>query len=571
MNEINEHGICMKQICSVLLVFALSVYILHAQEGAGRTPAKELPPRETSEPAVSPRASISVESARQLLKQGKTAEAKAMFIKADSLGLLTPDDNLLLGTLHYQAREFTSAEQKASAALQSFLKDVRERPLEAAPYKNTGVCYLMMNDLAKAEIEFVKYINRTRDAERSDAIAALESLIQQGVNKPDAEYLLRKYFVAIAEKDNLPPSIVILSPEGTRGLRITKVQSYKIEVVGLASDNVGVSLVRLNGSPATLVPASPEEIAGSNLQGKIVKFSADVMLALGDNQVDIEALDVAGNAVKQVLTVNRSADQAAAKAETKLPTIWAVVVGISKYEDRNLELRFANKDAQSFYGFLKSPGGGAIPDKQIDLLLDRNATRADIIQAINSKLRMAYDEDEVIIYIACHGVPDEVSGELYFLGYDADSRNIPGTGISQSDIQKAIATARAKKIVMIADACHSGSLNLPPTIAARGNAAYLTNKLLKGLTEVRSGIAMMTASSANEFSREGENWDGHGVFTYHLVRGLKGPADRNNDGVITIRELHEYVYRAVADDTNGSQHPDLQGRFDNDWPLGVVK
>lgn len=517
------------------------------------------------------------------MSEGNMVEAMTMFIKADSLGLLTPDDRLLLGTLYYQSRDFQSASAQASIALQFFLKDVQQRPLDPAAYKNTGICYLMMNDVAKAEMEFIKYINRTKDDKRTSAVAALENLIQQGVNKPDAEYLLRKHFaktetlppapvtLGTGEKDVVAPTIVVLSPEGTRGLRVMEVQSYKIQVMGLASDNVGVSLVSLNGSPATLVQASSDEIGSTSLRGNIVKFTADVMLAIGDNQIEIQALDVAGNTGRHFLTVRRPSDQVTPKPDTKLPSIWAVVVGISKYQDRNLELRFANKDAQSFYGFLKSPGGGAVPDKQIDLLLDRNATRADIIQAINSKLRMAYDDDEVIIYIACHGVPDEVSGELYFLGYDADTRNIPGTGISQSDIQKAIATARAKKIIMVADACHSGSINVPPTMAARGNAAYLTNKLLRGLTEVRGGVAMITASSANEFSREGENWDGHGVLTYHLVRGLKGPADKNNDGTITIREIHEYVYRAVADDTNGNQHPDLQGRFDNDWPVAVVK
>ena len=32
------------------------------------------------------------------------------------------------------------------------------------------------------------------------------------------------------------------------------------------------------------------------------------------------------------------------------------------------------------------------------------------------------------------------------------------------------------------------------------------------------------------FSREGKEWDDHGVFTYYLLKGLKGEADSNDNG-----------------------------------------
>jgi uncharacterized caspase-like protein len=220
---------------------------------------------------------------------------------------------------------------------------------------------------------------------------------------------------------------------------------------------------------------------------------------------------------------------------------------------------------------LKSPYGGGIPEERIELLTNRNATRAEIIRALNDKLRRAFEDDMVMIFIASHGIPDEVSGELYFLGYDADAKNIAGTAISQIDIQKAIANARAKKIVFIADACHSGAVGLSPNIAKRASLASYTNKLLKEIAAARDGVAMLTASSASEYSVEGAQWGGHGVFTKYLVDGLKGEADKNNDGYVVIRELYEYLYRKVTDETLGQQHPDLQGRFDNDLPLSVVK
>ena len=66
---------------------------------------------------------------------------------------------------------------------------------------------------------------------------------------------------------------------------------------------------------------------------------------------------------------------------------------------------------------------------------------------------------------------------------------------------------------------------------------------------------MITASDISESSFEDARWDGHGVFTYFLLRGLKGEADKNHDGVVTAGELFAYLERAVPEATNGKQNP----------------
>ncbi|OGW24065.1 MAG: hypothetical protein A3K09_02540 [Nitrospinae bacterium RIFCSPLOWO2_12_FULL_47_7] len=319
------------------------------------------------------------------------------------------------------------------------------------------------------------------------------------------------------------------------------------------------------------------ERTDAKLEGRILKFSGEAMLTPGENMIEVRAIDVNGNMSRTIIRLNRSTTSAQTKSDRKsadsvrLPNIWAVIVGISRYNSPRLQLEYADKDAQSFYGFLKDSIGGAVADERIDLLTNRNATRAEIIRSINEKLRMAFEDDEVILFLACHGIPDEVSDELYFLGYDSDPDNIAGTGISQLDIQKAIASARAKKILLIVDACHSGAFGLAANMTQRGVTASLTNRLLQNLSDARPGVAIFTASSASEFSVEGKLWGGHGVFTNFLVNGLLGPADSDEDGVITIREAYEYVYRHVADATKGKQHPDLQGKFDNNLPVSVIR
>jgi uncharacterized caspase-like protein len=68
--------------------------------------------------------------------------------------------------------------------------------------------------------------------------------------------------------------------------------------------------------------------------------------------------------------------------------------------------------------------------------------------------------------------------------------------------------------------------------------------------------AVITASDISESSFEDAKWgDGHGVFTYYLLRGLKGEADANHDGVVTAGELFNYLERSVRQATDGKQNP----------------
>ena len=67
----------------------------------------------------------------------------------------------------------------------------------------------------------------------------------------------------------------------------------------------------------------------------------------------------------------------------------------------------------------------------------------------------------------------------------------------------------------------------------------------------------MSASTGSEVSIEDPAW-GHGAFTKALLDGLDGPADYDQDGVITLKELDLYVTRNVKKLTNGSQRPTTQ-------------
>jgi len=261
--------------------------------------------------------------------------------------------------------------------------------------------------------------------------------------------------------------------------------------------------------------------------------------------------------------------------EPKLPKIYAVVIGVSQYQQPELNLQFADDDAKLYYDFLKSPQGGALPDDRITLLLNEKATRANIIKALNTQFKNSFDDDLVIVYIASHGMPSAETDKLYFLGADTDKHNLEGTGIAQTDIIDAIRKCRAQKKIWIADACHSGAIRMDAAIAGlRGTQeaaqASMVNRLLKSVATAQNGMVVLTASSSSEPSQEGERWGGgHGVFTHYLVDGLKGAADENKNGIVDVREVFEYVRIKVSNDTDRKQYPDLNNPIR--MPMSVLR
>jgi len=362
------------------------------------------------------------------------------------------------------------------------------------------------------------------------------------------------------ELDPLPPVILVTSPKDG------DVVGKKVRIEGVVVDNSQVAEVRVEDVPMVrsqgrgikVVPYLGFEV------GDEFHFQLEyVPKAPGENEIVISARDAYGNETRKVVRV---VYRPALAPKTK---VWAVVVGVSKFVHPNVRgLKYADKDAISFYDYLRSPYGGAVEHDKAKLLVNERATRAEILKAVKDVLKRAFEDDMVILYFATHGMVDADTDELYFLGYDTDPTNLLATGIAQSDLERLMRISKAGKVVFITDACHSGGLGI--ALAMRGQEEVA--RFLAKVAEAKDGIAVLSASSANEFSQEGERWGGgHGVFTYYLLRGLKGEADFDADGIVTIREVYDYLYRKVAEDTAGGQHPELKGNFDNNLPLGIVR
>ncbi len=62
-----------------------------------------------------------------------------------------------------------------------------------------------------------------------------------------------------------------------------------------------------------------------------------------------------------------------------------------------------------------------------------------------------------------------------------------------------------------------------------------------------------------------------GVFSYFLIRGLKGEANTNDDKIITIAELFKFVGNNVNIYTSKVQTPTLTGDYDVNMPVAFIR
>ena len=209
------------------------------------------------------------------------------------------------------------------------------------------------------------------------------------------------------------------------------------------------------------------------------------------------------------------------------------------------------------------------------MLLNQQATSSAIRNSLFEWLGQALAEDLVVVFFAGHGSPEspDRTENLFLLPYDVQNNSIPTTAFPMWDIETALKRfVRAKKVVVIADACHSGGVGEAFDIARRDNRGIKVNPVsagLQALSKVGNGVCVISASGDKELSQEGAQWGGgHGVFTHFLLAGLKGDADYSKDGRVTLGELVPYLSEQVRTATRSAQCPTVAGKFDPALSIG---
>lgn len=213
---------------------------------------------------------------------------------------------------------------------------------------------------------------------------------------------------------------------------------------------------------------------------------------------------------------------------------WALVVGISSFQDASLNLRFAAKDAVDFRNFLVNQAG--FQADHVKLLTDHEATRANIVALLGDKWmkRVVKADDLAVVYISSHGTQaaSQVGGTNFIVPYEGNAHNIVFSGIPMQWFLAGLKDlVHSDRICVFLDVCHSGAAAIEKgeskftqeiekdMTAVGGKSLYRIRNIGETVLASPPGQVVVAASQADQISWESKRYS-NSVFTRRLIEGL---------------------------------------------------
>jgi WD40 repeat protein len=364
----------------------------------------------------------------------------------------------------------------------------------------------------------------------------------------------RKQVAEVSVREKLPPVVILMSPADGAEVSGTPV---KVGYSTRGSEPLTGLKILVDGRPVSAEGA-----------GKSVKESGDISVPIPSQDCEISVIAENRYAASEPATVRlRWKGTVAIKEEFQIkPKLYVLAVGVSQYQDAELRLGLAAKDALDFSTAWTAQKGKLYSGVEAKVLADAQATKGNILDGLEWLQRQVTQKDIAVLFLAGHGINDS-NGVFYFLPVDADLERLKRTGISQSDITSTV-TMIAGKVLVFIDACHSGNLMGK---AKRRGLVVSSGAVVNELASAENGAVVFSSSTGRQYSQEKPEW-GNGAFTKGLVEGLFGKADYRSTGRITVNMLDLYVSERVKELTEGQQTPTtVKPPNVPDFPVAVLR
>jgi hypothetical protein len=241
----------------------------------------------------------------------------------------------------------------------------------------------------------------------------------------------------------------------------------------------------------------------------------------------------------------------------------ALLIGVGSYAHTpHLDVPITVADAQAVAQVLRDPRFCGYPAAQVAVLHDTKATSAGILGALDALATRAGLQDTVVLFYSGHGDFGD-DGEYHLTTHEtrvAGGKVVAGTGISQKLLLEKLRGLRARRALLIFNACHSGAV--VPALGAADVPPPGQNppdELTSALLATGTGRIIISASRAAQLSYIGAGKQT--LFTQALVKGLLGQGVQGRNGYISAFDLYMHIYTTVSEqvrrDYGTAQEPEL--------------
>jgi TPR repeat protein len=379
--------------------------------------------------------------------------------------------------------------------------------------------------------------------DRQDQLDTQKSEIEKKkaeVAKLDAEVARLKEQAAqqqakLADASTQGPVIEILDPDVKvmRGLAVAETQpeTQKRPIVGRVTAAGGVLSLTVNDQ--TL------EVDKKGI------FRTDIPIAADGTKVAVVAVDQLGKRAtfefmlkpQAMRNTGGVAGGAPSDDEPALPALnldfgkyYALVIGNNNY-GKLPKLSTPIADAEAIASVLKGKYGFSVT-------LLKDASRYDILEALNQMREKLTEHDNLLIYYAGHGELDKVNQRGNWLPIDADP-NSSANWIPTVQVTDILNQMTARHVLIVADSCYSGTLTRSAlTRLEAGKSPEAWANWVKVMVDKRSRTALTSGGVAPVLDAGAGD---HSIFAKALLNALD-----KNSGVIEGQRLHQEIASSVA-------------------------
>lgn len=295
-----------------------------------------------------------------------------------------------------------------------------------------------------------------------------------------------------------------------------------------------------------------------------IRIEETLELSFGKNKVEVSCTNDRGiESYRDYTLVERAGNY----IEKKL---YFAGLGISRYNDPDLSLKYAEKDARDIAQVLEKTFGSRVET----LVLTDDEINAETCSSIQRFLSQATIHDSVILFIAGHGMHGS-NLEYYYLTAGSDRENLAETGIPYAEFESLLQSIKPREKLFLIDTCESGILDESVFLADTAVSDRMTSRGARGLSVTgyspvkaheilqdrnrfifndlarRSGSVVFSSCRGNELSYESDHLE-NGFFTEAFINALDLEHKKVERSFNSIRDE---VTRSVTAMSGGRQNP----------------
>ncbi len=362
------------------------------------------------------------------------------------------------------------------------------------------------------------------------------------------------------------PDIEINTPEGKPSMLDIKLRNR--------GGGIGRVTISINGKEV----ATDARGRGSNPDAEVMQIEQSIsnhpyLIPGKKNLIEVRAYNKEGYLASRGVVREYVAPE---DGQLKVPTLWAIISGVSDYSGDQIDLRYAAKDALDIANALSLGGHRFFGADKFRLRLLTTAPHPNAISPTKLNIQKAFEEiqkakpwDIVLVFLAGHGIT--LHDTYYYLTADAYSTQLVDPAIrssvtlSSDEIIRWLKKSPALKQGLILDTCAAG---------AAGNSLFeardISSSQIRAIEEMkdRVGFHILMGSAADAFSFETTRYE-QGLLTHALLRGMKGPA-LDSEGYVGTSLLFQYAVDEVpklAAGIGGIQRPRVAAPRGSDFKL----